>query len=346
MPQLLRVGELVGVVFAAIVLIIMLGSLVAASLPIVTALVGVGVGLTASLAFSGVVDMASVTPVLGLMLGLAVGIDYSLFIINRHRKQLLAGVGVRESIGLANGTAGTAVVFAGSTVIVALLALNVTGIPFLGLMGTVGAVCVAVAVLIAITVTPGDPGAARRTVAPPQGSREHRSPGRREARSAADVDPARDPDGRSAPSLHCWSSPSLPCRCGSACPTVPANPKARRLRRPSRSSTRSSVPARTVRCWSRRPRAGRRLSATISSQPRWTSPGRSLRRTTSSPSLRSPTSDDNTLLAFQVLPAEGPNSVSTEKLVQDIRALPPVDGDITSGVAGQAATQHRHLRGR
>ncbi len=105
------------------------------------------------------------------MLGLAVGIDYSLFIINRHRKQLLAGVAVRESIGLANGTAGTAVVFAGSTVIVALLALNVTGIPFLGLMGTVGAVCVAVAVLIAITLDARDPGAGGRAAAEPKGSR-------------------------------------------------------------------------------------------------------------------------------------------------------------------------------
>ncbi|MBO0985505.1 MMPL family transporter, partial [Rathayibacter sp. SD072] len=153
-PQIFGVGEVVGLVFAAVVLIVMLGSLVAAALPIVTALVGVGVGVTASLAFSGVIDMASVTPVLGVMLGLAVGIDYSLFIVNRHRRQVLAGVEVRESIGLANGTSGTAVVFAGSTVVVALLALNVTGIPFLGLMGTVGAVCVAVAVLIAVTLAP------------------------------------------------------------------------------------------------------------------------------------------------------------------------------------------------
>lgn len=74
--------------------------------------------------------------------------------MNRHRKQLLNGVPVRESIGLATGTSGTAVVFAGTTVIVALLALNVTGVPFLGLMGTVGAVCVAVAVLVAITLAP------------------------------------------------------------------------------------------------------------------------------------------------------------------------------------------------
>src|SRR5699024_10880766 len=92
--------------------------------------------------------------ILGVMLGLAVGIDYSLFIINRHRRQLKDGFELEESIGLANGTSGNAVVFAGITVLIALVALNVTGIPFLGLMGTVGAVSIAVAVLVAITLTP------------------------------------------------------------------------------------------------------------------------------------------------------------------------------------------------
>ena len=121
--------------------------------PLVSSLVGVGVGVAGAMAFSGVVNMSSVTPVLGLMLGLAVGIDYSLFIINRHRRQVRTGMELHESIGLANGTAGGAVVFAGATVIVALLALNVTGIPFLGVMGDVGAACVAVAVLVAITLT-------------------------------------------------------------------------------------------------------------------------------------------------------------------------------------------------
>src|SRR5690606_1889231 len=96
--------------------------------------------------------------VLGVMLGLAVGIDYSLFIINRHRKQLRAGIELHESVGLANGTAGNAVVFAGSTVLIALLALNVTGIPFLGMMGSVGAFCVLIAVLISITLTPASLG--------------------------------------------------------------------------------------------------------------------------------------------------------------------------------------------
>ncbi|HXR45086.1 MAG TPA: MMPL family transporter, partial [Pseudolysinimonas sp.] len=153
-PEVIGVGEITGVVLAGIVLFVMLGTLVAAGLPILSALIGVGVGVLASLSLSSVVAEQSVTPILGVMLGLAVGIDYSLFIINRHRTQLRQGMELQDSIGLATGTAGNAVVFAGSTVIVALLALNVTGIPFLGVMGTVGAVCILVAVVIAVTFTP------------------------------------------------------------------------------------------------------------------------------------------------------------------------------------------------
>ena len=153
-PNLFGIGEVAGLVVAAVVLVVMLGSLVAAGLPLLTALIGVGIGALGALAFSGVVEMASITPILGLMLGLAVGIDYALFIVNRHRRQLKAGYSLQESIALANGTSGNAVVFAGATVFIALLALNITGIPFLGLMGTVGAACVAVAVLIAVTLTP------------------------------------------------------------------------------------------------------------------------------------------------------------------------------------------------
>ncbi len=147
-------GEIAGVLIAAIVLVVMFGAFLPAALPLISSLIGVGVGVAGSLAFSGVADMTSVTPVLGVMLGLAVGIDYALFIINRHRRQLKQGTPLMESIGLANGTSGSAVVFAGATVLVALLALTVTGIPFLALMGVVGAACVLVAVLVAITLTP------------------------------------------------------------------------------------------------------------------------------------------------------------------------------------------------
>lgn len=153
-PSILGPGEIAGVIVAAVALFIILGTVLGAALPLVTALLGVGVASLASLSFSGIIDFVSVTPVLGVMLGLAVGIDYSLFIINRHRRQLKQGADLHESIGLANGTSGNAVVFAGVTVIVALLALNVTGVGFLGLMGTVGAVAVLVAISMAITLTP------------------------------------------------------------------------------------------------------------------------------------------------------------------------------------------------
>jgi putative drug exporter of the RND superfamily len=152
--DLLGIGEIVGLITAGIVLFVMLGSLIAAGLPVFSAILGVGISASITMALSGFIDMTSTTPILGVMLGLAVGIDYSLFLLNRHRKQLKTGMELRESIGLATGTSGNAVMFAGLTVIIALAALNLTGIGFLGLMGTMGAVAILLAVLIALTFTP------------------------------------------------------------------------------------------------------------------------------------------------------------------------------------------------
>lgn len=148
------IGEVIGIVVALITLIVMLGTLIAAGLPIIMALVGVVIGILGTLSFSSLIDMSSTTYMLGMMLGLAVGIDYSLFILNRHRSNLMDGMPLRKSIAVANGTSGNAVLFAGTTVIIALLALNVTGIPFLGYMGDAAALCVFVAVLISVTLTP------------------------------------------------------------------------------------------------------------------------------------------------------------------------------------------------
>ena len=147
-------GEIAGLIIAAIVLFIMLGTFVAAGLPVLSALLGVGVSALAAFGLSSAISMNSTTPTLAIMLGLAVGIDYALFILNRHRRQLKSGMGMRESIALANGTSGSAVLFAGLTVIIALLALNLTGIGFLGLMGTIGAGAIAISVLSALTFTP------------------------------------------------------------------------------------------------------------------------------------------------------------------------------------------------
>lgn len=159
-------GEITGVVVAAIVLLVVLGTLIAAGLPLALALIGVAIGIGATLAMSRFVDLNSVTPALALMLGLAVGIDYALFIISRHRAQLLSGMAREESIPRATGTAGTAVLFAGSTVVIALAALTVTGVPFLGIMGLAAAFTVAVAVLVAVTLTPAVLEVAKHRIIP------------------------------------------------------------------------------------------------------------------------------------------------------------------------------------
>ncbi len=156
--------EIVGVVIGAIVLAITFGSLVAAGLPLLTALIGVAVGLSGVLAVGHWVDLSSTAPILALMLGLAVGIDYALFIVSRYRHELLSGTPGEEAIGRAAGTAGSAVVFAGLTVLIALSGLAVVGIPFLTTMGLAAAVTVALAVLIALTLLPALLGFAGRTI--------------------------------------------------------------------------------------------------------------------------------------------------------------------------------------
>jgi RND superfamily putative drug exporter len=147
-------AEAVGVLVALVVLAITFGSLLAAGLPLLTAIIGVGAGMAGVLALSAVIDLTSTTPVLGLMIGLAVGIDYALFITIRHKEQLAAGTDARESAGRAVGTAGSAVVFAGLTVMIALAGLTVVGIPFLTTMGLVAAGMVGVAVLVSLTLVP------------------------------------------------------------------------------------------------------------------------------------------------------------------------------------------------
>ncbi|MGY1849613.1 MMPL family transporter [Blastococcus sp. SYSU DS1021] len=147
-------AEAIGVLVAMVVLTVTFGSLLAAGLPLLTALIGVGVGMSGVLALSAVVDLTSTTPTLGLMIGLAVGIDYALFITIRHKEQLATGMPARESAGRAVGTAGSAVVFAGLTVMIALAGLTVVGIPFLTTMGLVAAGMVGIAVLVALTLVP------------------------------------------------------------------------------------------------------------------------------------------------------------------------------------------------
>ncbi|MCK1812992.1 MMPL family transporter [Streptomyces sp. XM4011] len=147
-------AEVIGIALAFVVLALTFGSLVAAGMPLLTALVGVGIGVAAIATLTGFAELGTTTPALGTMLGLAVGIDYALFILSRYQAEVRRGRPLDEAAGRAVGTAGSAVVFAGLTVIIALVGLAVCGIGFLTEMGLAGAFTVAVAVLVALTLLP------------------------------------------------------------------------------------------------------------------------------------------------------------------------------------------------
>jgi RND superfamily putative drug exporter len=147
-------GEVIGLGVAALVMTITFGSLLAAGLPLLTAVIGVAVGIAGIVAATGLFGMDSTVPTVALMLGLAVSIDYALFIISRHRTHLFQGMQPEEAAARAVGTAGSAVVFAGATVTIALASLTVVGIPFLSAMGLAAAGTVAVAVLVSLTFVP------------------------------------------------------------------------------------------------------------------------------------------------------------------------------------------------
>ncbi len=153
-PEILGPSELVGAIIAFLVLMVTFGSLVAAGANMLGALIGVGVGVLGVLGASAISPIGSVTPILAVMLGLAVGIDYGLFVLSRFRSELTNGRSVPEAIALASGTAGSAVAFAGATVVIALVGLTVVGIPFLGEMGLAAAVAVVIAVLMSLTLMP------------------------------------------------------------------------------------------------------------------------------------------------------------------------------------------------
>ncbi|MBP3042226.1 MMPL family transporter [Arthrobacter jiangjiafuii] len=346
-PSLFGIGEVVGLVVAAVVLVVMLGSFIAAGLPLLTALIGVGIGALGALAFSGVVEMASITPVLGLMLGLAVGIDYALFIVNRHRRQLKAGYTLQESIALANGTSGNAVVFAGATVFIALLALNVTGIPFLGLMGTVGAACVAIAVLIAVTLTPALLKLAGIRVL----SRKERA-----ALDAHNTAASTGAAGNGRPE----SVQAKPMGTGRAILTVVAAIAGLLLIAIPALDLRQNLPDGSAEAHdSSQYQAYAAVSEKFGEGQNGTLlvvaeiPG----EPTEEEALAAQTeiartifgaqdvaaiapigsSEDRTVAAFQVIPEEGPTSESTETLVHTLRDMSPLNGEYEIGVAGSAS---------
>jgi putative drug exporter of the RND superfamily len=180
--------ELIGLVIAFIILLLTFGSLVAAGMPIVSAIVGVVVTSMGITAAASVLTIASASTTVALMLGLSCGIDYGLFLISRYRANVLAGMSLLDAVGLAAGTAGSAVVFAGLTVIVALCGLCVVGIPFLAVMGLSAACSVLVALLIALSLVPAVLGFAGERVLPRRmrGSAEEVLAAREAASAGAD----------------------------------------------------------------------------------------------------------------------------------------------------------------
>ncbi|MFI9310292.1 MMPL family transporter [Streptomyces triculaminicus] len=157
-------SEIIGIAVSAVVLVITFGSLIAAGLPLLTAIIGVGIGVSSIAALAPVLDLSSNTSTLAMMIGLAVGIDYALFIVSRYRAELAEGREREEAAGRAVGTAGSAVVFAGLTVVIALAGLAVVNIPMLTKMGMAAAGTVTIAVLIALSLIPALLGFAGKQV--------------------------------------------------------------------------------------------------------------------------------------------------------------------------------------
>ncbi len=157
-------SEKIGILVAVVVLAVAFGSLVALSIPILTALFGILVGFSAIGFMSGVVDVPEIATIVAMMMGLGVGIDYALFILARHRQNLDEGMTVPQAIGQANSSAGLSVLFAGFTVIVAIAGLQVSGVPMMTMMGWASALMVAVVMTAAVTLLPAILGIVGRKV--------------------------------------------------------------------------------------------------------------------------------------------------------------------------------------
>lgn len=345
-------GEVAGMVIAFIVLMVMLGTLVAAGLPILMSLVGVVVGVLGTLSLSSIVQMSSTAYTLGLMLGLAVGIDYSLFILNRYRTNLLEGMPKNRAIALANGTSGNAVIFAASTVIIALVALNVTGIPFLGVMGNAAAFCVVVAALIAVTLTPAVLSLAGTKVMPKKLWASIDTPKKIEERRAHDAERTEKPNGWLRLVL---ARPLLTLVAGSLALLAVAAPMSQmRLGLPDASNYPSDSAAYKSYALIK-DKLGEGMSAplvAVAHTPADMSEEQAQQAQIDIASalkehgganvqavVPGGMTDDRTLMIFQVIPAHSASSVETEELVHELRAVTvPVQGsEVSLGIAGQTS---------
>ncbi len=172
-------GEVFGLIAAVVILLLAFGSLIAMGLPVGLAVFGLALGVSSMSLITYVIDIPSWAPQIASMVGLGVGIDYALFLVTRHREFLSRGMTIEESVGRSNATAGQAVIFAGGTVMIAILGLGVAGIPFMTAAGVAIAVTVLLMVTASVTLLPAFLGLAghrvsglrlaRRRVAKPAG---------------------------------------------------------------------------------------------------------------------------------------------------------------------------------
>ena len=338
-------GEVAGMVIAFIVLMVMLGTLMAAGLPILMSLVGMVVGVLGTLSVSSVVQMSSTAYTLGLMLGLAVGIDYSLFILNRYRTNLLDGMPKVQAIALANGTSG-------NTVIIALVALNVTGIPFLGVMGNAAAFCVVVAALIAVTLTPAVLSVAGTKIMPKKLWASIDTPQKIAERRAQDAERTEKSNGWLRLVL---ARPLLTLVVGTVVLLAVAAPMSQmRLGLPDASNYPSDSAAYKSYALIK-DKFGEGMSSplvAVAHTPANMSEEQAQQAQIDIASavkehgganvqavVPGGMTDDRTLMIFQVIPAHSASSVETEELVHKLRAVTvPVQGsEVSLGVAGQTS---------
>ena len=160
------IGEVIGLIAAVIILLLAFGSLIAMGLPLGMALFGLAFGISSMSLITYLVDIPSFAPEMASMIGLAVGIDYALFLVTRHREYLARGMTIEESIGRAVATVGQAVIFAGATVVIAILGLAVAGVPFMTAAGIATSVIVLIMVIASVTLLPAFLGLAGHWIKP------------------------------------------------------------------------------------------------------------------------------------------------------------------------------------
>ena len=296
--------------------------------------------------------MSSTAYTLGLMLGLAVGIDYSLFILNRYRTNLLEGMPKNQAIALANGTSGNAVIFAATTVIIALVALNVTGIPFLGVMGNAAAFCVVVAALIAVTLTPAVLSVAGTKIMPKKLWASIDTPQKIAERRAQDAERTEKSNGWLRLVL---ARPLLTLVVGTVALLAVAAPMSQmRLGLPDASNYSSDSAAYKSYALIK-DKFGEGMSSPLvavvhtpanmseeqaqQAQIDIASAVKERGGANVQAVVPGGMTDDRTLMIFQVIPVHSASSVETEELVHELRAVTvPVQGsEVSLGVAGQTS---------